>query len=303
MDFGFSDDQEALRGLARKIFEDHCTHERLKEVEHEPDRFDHKLWRELQKAGLLDTGELGFVEICLLLEEAGRAVAPVPLWSTLIASRALGRASGDPVALAIDGASAVPAATIARMFVIVGDDAVRVADASEVSVERQETTSKEIRGRIDVARSEPVRDADPARVRIEATAALCAMQAGVCERALRMTAAYTSEREQFDRKLAAFQAVSQRAADAYIDTEAVRLTAWQAVWRLASELPAEREVAVAKFWAAEGAQRVVHAASHLHGGIGVDVDFPLHRYFLWAKQIELSLGVGTEHLVTLGASL
>ena len=98
-----------------------------------------------------------------------------------------------------------------------------------------------------------------------------------------MTAEYTKTREQFDRPIATFQAVGQRAADAYIDTEAIRLTAWQAIWRLSEELPATAEVAVAKFWAAEGGQRVVHAAQHLHGGMGVDRDYPLHRYFLWAK--------------------
>ena len=91
---------------------------------------------------------------------------------------------------------------------------------------------------------------------------------------------YTTQREQFGKPIATFQAVGQRAADAYIDAEAVRLTAWQAVWRLAEGLPATSEVAVAKYWADEGAQRVVHAAQHLHGGMGVDRDYPLHRYYL-----------------------
>jgi alkylation response protein AidB-like acyl-CoA dehydrogenase len=136
-----------------------------------------------------------------------------------------------------------------------------------------------------------------------ATAGLCATAAGVCEQALRMTAEYTKGREQFDRVIATFQAVGQRAADAYIDTEAVRLTAWQAAWRLDAGMPAATEVAVAKFWAADGGQRVVHAAQHLHGGIGVDRDYPLHRYFLWAKQLELTLGGATPQLLRLGAIL
>ena len=123
-----------------------------------------------------------------------------------------------------------------------------------------------------------------------ATAALCSIATGVCEQALKMTAEYTKTREQFDRPIATFQAVGQRAADAYIDTEAIRLTALQAAWRLEEGLPAAGEVAVAKFWAADGGQRVVHAAQHLHGGIGVDRDYPLHRYFLWAKELELTLG-------------
>ena len=134
-------------------------------------------------------------------------------------------------------------------------------------------------------------------------AAYCALQAGVCEAALRITAKYVSERKQFDTPIATFQAVAQRAADAYIDTEAVRLTAYQAAWRLSEGLPAAEELAIAKFWAAEGAHRVVHAAQHLHGGIGVDADYPVHRTFRWAKHIELALGGGTTHLRRLGALL
>lgn len=136
-----------------------------------------------------------------------------------------------------------------------------------------------------------------------ATAAMCATAVGVCAEALHLTAEYTKTREQFDRPIATFQAVGQRAADAFIDTEAVRLTAWQAVWRLSAGLPAAEQVAVAKFWTAEGGQRVVHAAQHLHGGVGVDRDYPLHRYFLWAKQLELSLGGATHSLLDLGARL
>jgi alkylation response protein AidB-like acyl-CoA dehydrogenase len=134
-------------------------------------------------------------------------------------------------------------------------------------------------------------------------AALCALQAGVCEAALRITATYTSERRQFGSPIATFQAVAHRAADAYVDAAAVRFCAWQAAWRLSEGLPAADALDVAKYWAAEGGQRVVHAAQHLHGGIGVDRDYPLHRYFLWAKVGELTLGGATDRLVALGARL
>lgn len=134
-------------------------------------------------------------------------------------------------------------------------------------------------------------------------AALCALQAGVCEAALRITAGYTSERRQFGSPIATFQAVAHRAADAYIDTEAVRLTARQAAWRLDAGMDAAEELAIAKFWAADGAHRVTHAAQHLHGGIGVDLDYPVHRTFRWARHLELSLGGGTAHLRRLGALL
>jgi 3-oxocholest-4-en-26-oyl-CoA dehydrogenase beta subunit len=128
----------------------------------------------------------------------------------------------------------------------------------------------------------------------------CSVAVGVCAEALRLTADYTKERKQFDVPIASFQAVAHRAADAYIDTEAVRLTSHQALWRLSEGLPASAEVATAKYWAAIGGQRVVHAAQHLHGGVGVDRDYPLHRCFLQAKEIELQLGGATRQLLALG---
>ena len=136
-----------------------------------------------------------------------------------------------------------------------------------------------------------------------ATTALCIEEAGATTAALALTADYTKTREQFDKPIATFQAVGQRAADAYVDAEAIRLTAWQAASRLAAGLPSAPEVAVAKYWAAEGGQRVVHAASHLHGGVGVDRDYPLHRFFLLTEQIELTLGGASESLRRLGRIL
>jgi alkylation response protein AidB-like acyl-CoA dehydrogenase len=138
---------------------------------------------------------------------------------------------------------------------------------------------------------------------LRATAAAAVAEAGVTAASLALTAEYTKTREQFGRPIATFQAVGQRAADAYVDSEAIWLTAWQAAWRIAEGLPADDAVAVAKFWAAEGGQRVVHAAVHLHGGVGVDRAYPLHRYFLLTKQLELTLGGATEQLLRLGAML
>ncbi|HMF81680.1 MAG TPA: acyl-CoA dehydrogenase family protein [Acidimicrobiia bacterium] len=132
---------------------------------------------------------------------------------------------------------------------------------------------------------------------------LCALQVGVAEGALRMAAEYTSERHQFGRPLSTFQGVALKAADAYIDTEAMRVTLWQAAWRLTAGRDATREVIVAKWWAAEGGQRVVHITQHLHGGMGADVDYPVHRYFLWGKQIEDTLGGASAQLARLGRAL
>jgi len=236
-------------------------------------------------------------------------------------SRPTTTARVDGEAWLLDGVKVcVPAGLVADRILVparTGEDSVGmfVLDprGPGVTVQRQDTTSglPEARLELDGA-AVPAGDVlgDPTAggpvvgwIVERATAALCATAMGVCERALRMTAEYTKTREQFDRPIATFQAVGQRAADAYIDTEAVRLTALQAVWRLAAGLPAAEEVAVAKFWAADGGQRVVHAAQHLHGGVGVDRDYPLHRYFLWAKHIELTLGGATAQLLRLGAML
>ncbi len=135
------------------------------------------------------------------------------------------------------------------------------------------------------------------------TAAICSVMTGVAEAALRLTAEYTSTREQFDRPIATFQAVGQRAANAFIDTEGIRLTTLKATWSLADGRPSAKEVAVAKYFAADAGQRVVRAAQHLHGGVGVDRDYPLHRYYLRAKQLELTLGGASRQLEALGQLL
>jgi len=135
------------------------------------------------------------------------------------------------------------------------------------------------------------------------TVGVCALQLGVTERALELTADYGRERQQFGRAIGSFQAVAQRLADAYIDVEAIRLTLWQAAWRLSEGLHAATEVATAKFWAADGGHRVAHTAVHVHGGVGIDVDHPLHRYFVAAKRNEFELGAATAQLLRIGAAL
>lgn len=363
MDLSYTPDQESLRALARQVLTDHATPQRIAEVEASEERIDRALWAALAGAGLLGVSVpeeqggsgLGIVELCILLEEVGRAVAPVPVYSTLVLGalpvaefgsptqrqRLLpGVASGElmlsgalteprnpelltPTTLAtVDGEAwrldgvklGVPAAAVSAALVVpaaVEGDTARlfIVDprATGVTLERQEMTNREVHFLVtlDGARGDRLGGGSDALAWLvrRATVGLCAMQVGVTERALRMTAEYTSAREQFGRPLSAFQAVSQRAADAYVDVEAIRLTTLAAAWRLAQAMDADESIAVAKFWAAEAGQRVVHAAQHLHGGVGVDVSYPLHRSFLWAKQLELSLGGGTEQLLRLGTMI
>jgi len=133
--------------------------------------------------------------------------------------------------------------------------------------------------------------------------AQCAVAFGVADSALRITAEYTTTRKQFDRLIGTFQAVGQRLADAFIDRQAMELTMLQAATHLGEGRVVPTEVFTAKYWASEGGSRIGHAALHVHGGISIDVDYPIHRYFLWAKQIEFTLGGATPSLVALGREL
>jgi alkylation response protein AidB-like acyl-CoA dehydrogenase len=94
-----------------------------------------------------------------------------------------------------------------------------------------------------------------------------------------------------------------RAADGAIDIEAMRVTLQRAAWLFDSGRDATEAAGVAKWQAAERGQRTVHATQHLHGGLGADVTYPIHRYFLWGKQIELLLGGPSLQLSRLGAQI
>lgn len=136
-----------------------------------------------------------------------------------------------------------------------------------------------------------------------AVVGLCATQIGIAGEALRQAAAHTSTREQFGRPLATFQAVAVRLGNGYIDVEGMRSTTWQAAFLLDAGLPAAEQVATAAFWAAEGGERVAGSAVHLHGGMGVDTDYPLHRWFLASKQVEVQLGGASWQLEQLASAL
>ncbi|MHB8511621.1 MAG: acyl-CoA dehydrogenase family protein [Actinomycetota bacterium] len=347
MDLSFTPDQDALRGLARQIFSERLSRDRLREISQQGDFFDRDLWRSLAKANLLGIaiptehgGEgLGFIELCLLLEEAGRAVAPIPLHQTLLAALTISRfgskeqrerflpgiARGELALTSalVDHASRVEvieangalngslhdvaSAHISHAMLVParsgGDIAMFIVDLADLAMVRNETTNGEPRFSIllDETPGERLGDEATFQWMLErALVGLCAMQVGVSERALRITAEYTSTREQFGRPLASFQAVQQRAADCYIDVEAMRWTMWQAAWKLSEEMPGTEEVEIAKFWAADGGFRVAAATQHLHGGVGVDVEYPLHRYSEWARQLELTLGGAASHLEKLG---
>ncbi len=140
-------------------------------------------------------------------------------------------------------------------------------------------------------------------IELRANAALCNVQLGCLEAALETTAEYSKTRKQFDQPIAMFQSVAHRESDAYIDNQTVRLSALEVAWRISVGRDADEEVAIAKHLAAEAGFRVTFAAQHIHGGIGVDREYQVHRYYIWARHIELMLGGSTHHLRKLGRQI
>lgn len=336
MDFTPSEASADLAALTRRILADKTTHD-----PHGTGGFDAPLWTALGQAGVLDAalpsslggGGFGLLEQCAVLTEIGRAVAAVPyLPSITMAASALAE-FGTPelvdrwvlpvlrgervLAVALTGftasdgvltgsRSAVHFGAFANGFLVAASGEVFLVDAAApgVTVRPQQTTDHADACLLELSGVPGISLGDIGEwLRLRGTAGVCAQQLGVVERALELTAAYAAERKQFDHVIGGFQAVRQRLADAYVDVEAVRLTSLQAAWRLASDLPSAEAVATAKFWASEAGHRVAHTTVHIHGGVGIDVDHEVHRYFTAAKRLEFLLGGSTSQLLALGTRL
>ena len=372
MDFKLSEEQLAVSEAATGLLGGLLDAERTAVVEASGERIDRELWQALADADLLglavpeaDGGAgYGLMELCLLLEAQGNAVAPVPLWATLVLgalplarfgseaqrdrwlpgvvagevllTAALNGSANSPTSMpavrATSGADAgsgwvlegtelaVPQAHLADRIVVparTDDGGVLLAlvdpRASGVSLERAVTTNREIHPHLhlagvalapgDILVGPDLGHSALRSMLVAATIALCALQVGVCEAALIKTAAYLNSRQQFGRPLSTFQGTMLRAADAAIDIEAMRVTWQNAAWRFDTGRDAADAARVAKWQAAERGQRAVHATQHLHGGMGADISYPIHRYFLWGKQIELLLGGPSAQLARLGAEI
>ena len=357
MEFTFTDEQIMLRDLAREILEKEVGLDHLKEVEASPEGVSRPLWARLAEANLLGLTVpealggmgMGFLELCLLLQEIGRAVAPVPVLPSLVlgglpihrfgsdaqqerwlpplargevfltAALAEGRpfeARREGGSWHLDGRSDfVPAAHLAQRILVPArsDDAERVflVDPEAAGVERTAALNSLRQPLFTLALSgacvaeEDVLEGDGIAgwMRDRARVGVAAVQVGVSERALEITTSYVKQREQFGGPLGALPAVQHRCADAYVDLESMRWVTWSAAWRLAEERPASREAMVAKFWSADAGSRIASATQHLHGGMGVDLDYPIHRYFLWSKSLELTFGAATPQLARLGRDM
>jgi alkylation response protein AidB-like acyl-CoA dehydrogenase len=372
MNFDLSEEEEAARDLARQILSGATSFDRSREIEgdREGPGFDRDLWSQLAEANLLglpiseDFGGQGFsfIALCLVLEEAGRQLAPVPLMESIVETalplQQFGRGAfarellsrviaGDAILTAalfeiggpalarttktsavargdgfvLDGEKVcVPWASSAERMLVSASGPAGLGlfwvspEAGGVSLAVQETTAHERQFVVGLAGVQVGADevlAAPGEgeaildwLEPRAITALAAIAVGAAEEGLRQTAEYTSTRKQFGREIGSFQGVSLRAADAYIDVEAMRSTMWQAAWRIDAGAPGlEKAATVAKWWACMGGHRVSHTCQHLHGGIGSDVEYPIHRFFLRLKHVAMTLGGANEQLESLGRQI
>ena len=334
MDFTFTPEADEAAELTASILRDKTGTDRLKEVETAGDRFDRELWATLGEA--FDWSDLGLIELCRVLVEVGRAVAPIPLAVHgpsvfLLTELGVEAPTGLITAAVSEERAALPATptttsdgstvsgtkTLVRVgmaadaFLVTASTSAGVgvflvaADAAGVDRQAQHTSDGDVTALVTFAGAPATQVGDGTtaqRLGELLIVAAAAEQLGVTDGAVRLTAEYAKTREQFGRPIGTFQAVGQRLADAFIDVLCQRLALWQAAWRLAEGLDASTEVAVAKLWAADAGHRVAHTTVHVHGGVGIDLDGEAHRYFTSAKRFEFAFGSSTEQALTIGRS-
>lgn len=301
-----------MREAARALLGRDAPWERLIRLR-DQGNFDPDLWREAGAMGwpgalIPEPVGLGlrFEDACGLLAEAGRALAPIPLASSLLAGRLLAEAGAEPEALdqvaagttfAVAGGrhgQLVRDAAVAAWLLSVEGDSLRLLPRSGAS-----TVPRLTAGRLREASVELLEGAGRAcgvlpgaESRLQTLRLLfeAAEMAGACERVLEISAEHVNNRRQFGRTLGSFQSVQHRLADMLTDLDGTR---WL-LWRTAAELDAGRPAAGLAvrlgIWTRQASGRIVASALQVHGGVAFIRDHPLHMYFGRQKSCELSFG-------------
>jgi alkylation response protein AidB-like acyl-CoA dehydrogenase len=332
MDFGFNDEQQEIKSTARDFLQSRFKPEKVRELAESDSPYDDVLWKEmcdLGWPGIALSEEhggqgLGLVEAVILAEEMGYALAPSPWISNLSAGLFLeqagspeqrerwlpGIASGaERGAAALTPPSVLPqivgAAEGASVLVLNGHDGgARLVEPGDAKLERLDlidTTRAYFAVEAAGGESLPGQD-EPAADR--SAVVLAAELVGVAQRALDMAVEYAKEREQFDRPIGAYQAVSHRLADMLWAVEEARSLTYYAAWVAGAEpesLPLAASMAKAR--ASDAASSVTHDAIQTLGGIGFTWEHDVHFLLKRAKvgaQLMGSAGLHRERVAALG---
>ncbi|MGV0626265.1 acyl-CoA dehydrogenase family protein [Mycolicibacter minnesotensis] len=143
--------------------------------------------------------------------------------------------------------------------------------------------------------------ADAARVNQLALVSTGAFVAGLVAGALRLTADYVATREQFGRPLSTFQTVAAQLSEIYIASRTIDLLATSAVWRLSQGLDAGEDLDILGYWLTSQAAPAMRLCHHLHGGMGMDITYPMDRYYSSIKDLTRLLGGPAHRLDLVGA--
>jgi 3-oxo-4-pregnene-20-carboxyl-CoA dehydrogenase alpha subunit len=309
MDFTPAESQQAVAALAAEVLA-------------APDP-----WKELARAGLLDMSSLGVLDLAVLLTEIGRRAPSMQALATLMTGALpLARwghpgllpavASGELILTAalreLSPASVtggritgtrigVPYAEQARLILVPASSGVALVDPRHATLIRTPSSAgePEYTVRMDQAPVEELLGGPESVLDLDqlSVAGACALADGAVAGALALTRDHVATRQQFGRPLAAFQAVSQQIAEVYIASRTIHLATLAACWRLDAGLDARADLGVAAYWCAEQAPRAVRTCHHLHGGLGMDATYPLHRFSSLVADLVRYLG-GAEYRLT-----
>jgi len=291
MDFTPGESQQAVAGLAAEVL-----------TAADP-------WMQLAKAGLLS---LGVMDTATLLTEIGRrapelamkalatlmtGALPLARWgsSDLQQTFLPAVASGEMVLTA--AIREAPLADEAALMVIPVSDGVALAEPADATLAPIPTSSgySSFLVRLNQPPARMLGGLDClADLEHLAVAGACALIDGAVAGALALTRDHVATRRQFGRPLAEFQAVSQQIADVYIASRIMHLATLSACWRLDEGRDPGADLSVAGYWCAEQASQAVRHCHHLHGGLGMDVTYPLHRFSALVTDLTRYLG-GAEY--------
>jgi len=319
MNFDFTDDQQAIKATAREFLADRFKLERVRELA-EAGAYDDGLWREMCALGWpgifieerYEGQGLGVVELVILMEEMGYALAPSPFFSNVAAGLLIQHAGSDEqrerwlpgiatgeargtVGVASGGvAPLVPDADSASVVVLLEGDGATLqegggADPSDTIDSTRRFASVTSSGGEALA-------GDPGPGVDRVATALAAELVGVGQRAMEMALEYARERKQFDRPIGAYQAISHRCAQMLLEVEGARSASYYAAWAAENE-PATYPLAasMAKAYASDAGWRVTASSLQVHGGIGFTWEHDLHFFLKRAKTDAHLFGSAREH--------
>ena len=293
MNFDLSDDQRTIKSTARELLSARYPLAEVRRLALDDERgFTDAQWSEMVALGWPEIAEIGTVEMIVVAEELGYALAPTPLQSTWAAGL-LGADVGDGRrgAVVTDDLSA----DAGTADVLVDWDGSVVTGASVEPVRALDPTRRLFRVS-GGEREPPSGDVDLERARGQAATMNAAESVGVAERAMEMAVAYAKERRQFDRPIGTYQAVSHACAQMLLEVEGARAAVYWAAWALDFEPEtAPLAVACAKAYAGDAGRRVPRASLQVHGGIGFTWEHDLHFFLKRGEANAHAYGEGTAH--------